>query len=307
MFKGLSKSKKFNISSAAIVDPDVHFQQSTRDYCRDAGIEQVEAHSSCAEAWSHIKEGKFDLIILDWLSRGELNPVGLFNRIKNASSTLFTPVLVTAGFTERHDFRLIQEFPLVSLVEKPFTAGVFYQTLDSLQGERAWYLKNTKKLEQISAKSDSIKAIRKHLEFIVNQAPNPAPLAAIYGRILRQRKRFEEAEEVLRYALGSNANHVALLNEIGKLYHVMGRHKQALRYLKRAGSLSPSNTKRLCLIGELELGDNTGSAENSFQNALDIDPWYMRAKEGIGLTKAADKFFKEVPEEPSLIATSPVL
>ncbi len=298
--KAFCKPKKFAFKSVAVIDADLHFQHTTRSYCSDLGLQEVYLFDSCADAWTHIKEGRFDLIVLDWRCKGELNPIGLFNRIKNSTSTLFTPILITSGYTERHDFRLLQEFPLVSLVEKPFTAGIFYQTIEALQTERAWYLKNTKKLSEMIDTLSSKKKIRKHIDFVVNKAPNPAPLAAVLGRVLRQKQLYQEAEDILRSALANNSQHVALLNEIGKLFHVLSRHKQALRYLKRAGALSPENTQRLCLIGELELGEShPKAAEASFQSALNIDPWYLRAKEGLGLSHTVDKFFQEYPDDAS--------
>ena len=135
--------------------------------------------------------------------------------------------------------------------------------------------------------------------------PNPTTKrdtvsAAMYGRVLRLKSHHKESEEVLRWALGADPNHVALLNEIGKLYHVMGRHHESLKYLRRAGSLSPDNTKRLCLIGELELGEkNVKVARESFSDALSIDPFYKRAREGAELVEEADDFLSDNLREGS--------
>lgn len=290
-FKAIRKPKTIALKSIAIVDSDPHFQSTAESYCHDMGIKNISFFNLCEDAWSYIKEGSFDLIVLDWRCKGQLSPIGLFNRIKNHGASLLTPILIVSGYTERHDFRLLQEFPLVSLVEKPFTAGVFFQTVEQLKTERKWYLKNTSKLAKMVEKLSSQKKICKHIDFVVNQSPNPAPLAAVLGKILRQKKNYDAAEEVLRTALAKNAQHVALLNEIGKLYHVLGRHKEALRYLKRAESLSPENTQRLCLMGELALGESlTEEASQSFNHALKIDPWYLRPKEGIHLCQELDSF-----------------
>ena len=142
------------------------------------------------------------------------------------------------------------------------------------------------------------KELKKHAKFILNESPNPAPMAAVYGRMLRSRGLVGESEEILRWALGSNPKHVALLNEIGKLYHITGRHGESLKYLRRAGDLSPDNTKRLCLIGELELGEQRlESAERLFQKVLTLDPFYERAREGHQLVDAAKGYISENPQE----------
>ncbi|SMF49111.1 response regulator [Pseudobacteriovorax antillogorgiicola] len=295
-FGVFNRKRTAKFQSVAIIETDLHFQNTIAEYCRDFGIENISRYDNCEDAWKTLHEEPADLIIIDWFTKGKLTPIGLFNRIKNNNQSVFTPMIVTSGFTEQHDFRLLREFPSVALIEKPFTSGVVYEAFEQLQAEFRWYSGNLRKLNQMLEADKPQKSLKKHMEFILDNSPNPAPMAAMYGRILRLKQFHKEAEEVLRWALGVNPNHVALLNEIGKLYHVTGRHGESLKYLRRAGSLSPDNTKRLCLIGELELGEkNLDDARKSFDSALQYDPYYERAKEGTWLVQSAQDFLGESP------------
>ena len=69
---------------------------------------------------------------------------------------------------------------------------------------------------------------------------------------------------------------------------------EAYKVLKKATTLSPDNMKRLCMMGEISLKDNSmDAASEEFEKASKIDPFYKRAAEGVKLADTANEYFAE--------------
>jgi len=92
----------------------------------------------------------------------------------------------------------------------------------------------------------------------------------------------KQAQTVLEGVLALDENSIIAMNELGKTFHLLGRHKQALDVLRQATRLSSQNIQRLCLIGEVELNlKDPESARTFFEKALEFDPDDAKAKAGL--------------------------
>jgi tetratricopeptide (TPR) repeat protein len=243
-----------------------------------------------------------ELIILDWNAKGPNSGVAAFNRLRHDPRFIGVPILVISGFVDRNDFRLLEEFALTRLVEKPFTAGVFIDAVQSLQNELDWVKAHEKPLRKLLQNPETSGTPRvKKMHKLLQSAPYPAPLLLMFGRYLSREKRWDEARDFLQHVVREDRGNVLALNELGKVLHASGRHREAITVLKQASTLSPDNLKRICHIGELHLHQcQLDDARHNFERVLTLDTKWERAQRGLDLTMNALEYLHEQAENGSV-------
>ncbi len=279
---------------AALIESDEYFGAQIAGYAEDVGLSQVEMCPTIDDFWQADSE-KFDLVIIDWNSKGDRTAMSLFNRLRHDANYSMLPIVIISGFLDRNDFRLMNEFPLTRLLEKPFTAGVFIEAVQSLQDEKNWVLSHEAPIRRLLSGPQSVEVprVRKLLK-TVKTAPYPLPLLLMIGRFLSREKRWDEAYELFRSVVDENPKHVLALNELGKVLHAKGRHKEAIQVLSEADILSPANIKRICHIGELQLNDwRVQDAKKNFERALSVDARWERAQHGHRLSTNVFEYMQQ--------------
>jgi tetratricopeptide (TPR) repeat protein len=134
----------------------------------------------------------------------------------------------------------------------------------------------------------------------LQSSPYPAPLLLMFGRYLSREKCWDEAREFLQQVVRKDRRNVLALNELGKVLHASGRHREAIAVLTEADTLSPDNLKRICHLGELHLHEcQLHDARHSFERALTIDAQSERAQKGHDLTVNALEFLQKETESGS--------
>ena len=245
-------------------------------------------------AWLTLSnDPKFSLIILDWKLPGGLSGLALYNRIRSLPAYRTTPILVVSGFVERNDFRLLQEFPCTALVEKPFTNSLLQTSIEDLLKESVWYRQNEDLIDSLlEAVKGNGKTAEQLIKQVLKKAPKPMPLALLAAKRLVKNKLLKSAKAILESVLKVDGQSLIALNEMGKVMHMMGKHEQALGYLRQAADLSPQCIPRLCLMGEVELNLNDPeSARKSFQKALHVDAEHVKAQQGLILADNMNDLF----------------
>ena len=272
------------VRSVLVVDDDELARNLIANHLGRMGMGTVDLVEDGDAAWQKIqeksrensqessRENSYDLIILDWKLPG-LSGLALFNRIRQHPGYRVTPLLVVSGLLEKQDFRLLAEFPCTGLMEKPFTKVLFENRVADLLREVEWYGQNAALVDGLLEAVDGNAAkIEQLVKQILKKAPNPVPLALVAARRLVKCRMLKPAEAVLESVLKFDENCVVALNELGKIRHFQGRHRDALGVLQAASKLSPQNVQRLCLIGEVELNlDDPAGAQASFAKAMVID------------------------------------
>ncbi len=279
---------------AALIESDEHFSAQITGYAEDIGLSQVQICPTIDDFWQ-ADPARFDLVILDWNSKGDHSAMSLFNRLRHDPHFSMLPIIIISGFLDRNDFRLMDEFPLTRLLEKPFTAGVFIEAVQSLQDEKNWVLSHDASMRRLISGPQSVEVPRaKKFLKILQTAPYPIPLLLMIGRFLSREKRWDEAYELFRSVVEENPKHVLALNELGKVLHAKGRHKEAIQVLTEADILSPANIKRICHIGELQLNDwRLQDAKKNFERALSVDAQWERAQHGHRLTNNVFQYMQQ--------------
>lgn len=271
MPQDLEKLQK-NISSVLVLDDDEVARNLIANHFKNLGISDVETFEDAGEALAAMEARPFSFIVSDWKLQG-MSGLAFFNRIRNMNGYRTIPLMVVSGFVNKDDFRLLQEFPCTSLVEKPFTKLIFEKAVESLVSEYTWYGQNTTLVDTVleAVKYDGKKA-EQLIREIIKKAPNPVPLAVLAARRLMKNDLLDAAKHVLELIIQKDDKCVPALSELGKILHIQGDHHRALDHLRVASKLSPQNLKRLCLLGEVELNlSDTDAARTYFAKALVID------------------------------------
>jgi CheY-like chemotaxis protein len=270
------------IESALVCDDDETARTLVLNYLKELGVKTVDSFENGELAWEALQKKRYALLVLDWKLPG-LSGLALFNRIRQKKSYRDTPVVVVSGFVDKNDFRLLQEFPFTSLMEKPFTKTLFFNRLEAVFREADWYLQNAAMIDSLmSAVEHDAKKSESLLKEVLRKAPNPIPLGIVVARALTKRKMLKEAEQVLRGLLERDDASVLAMNELGKVLLRGGDHRGALDALRAAHKVSPQNMQRICLLGEAQLNlQNPEEARAYFEKALEIDGDDKKAQAGV--------------------------
>ena len=274
-----------NMQSALIIDDDEVVRNLVRSYF-DGFVADVDEAEDGESGWEKLQSNNYDLIVLDW-KLPRLAGMALYNRIRSLDNYRLTPVVVISGYIERFDFRLLQEFPVTTLVEKPFTRGLFGSATKKLFDESEWYAKNERNVMALmeAVKFEEKRAINL-VKDMVKKAPNPIPLGMMAGRHMFASGERRTAEKIFELLHKHDPSSVVVMNELAKVYHAKGQHKKALDLLHSANRVSPQNVQRLCLTGEIELNlRDPDGARDCFAKALDIDPDERVAQSGIVISE----------------------
>jgi tetratricopeptide (TPR) repeat protein len=286
---------------AAAIEADAHIAAQIRGYAEDVGVPRLDVYRDAEPLFSQ-DQTHYDLIILDWNAKGPNSGMCAFNRLRHDPRFAAVPILVISGFVDRNDFRLLEEFALTRLVEKPFTSGVFIEAIQSLQHELDWVHAHEKPLRKLLLGPESTSMPRvKKMHKLLQSAPYPAPLLLMFGRYLSREKRWSEARNFLQDVVREDRGNVLALNELGKVLHASGQHREAISVLKEADTLSPDNLKRICHLGELHLHQcELDDARQKFERVLNMDAGWERAQKGHDLTLNALEYLHQKSETGSV-------
>ena len=278
----------FKGRSAVIIDDDSLMLELVRSYCLDLGFEEIAVFASASAGWKAMEERPepFDFIITDWQMPG-LSGVGLFNKIKSSSRYSRTPVLIISGFIEKKDFALLEDYPLSSLLEKPFTRPLLQTALEDLLKENIWFEKNEDTISEILIflQEDPKQATERMLEAL-RGSPDPIGFGVLLGRRLREMQFHQSAKTVLTWVIKKAPRSIMAMTECARVFKETGNLKEALEILDITNNISPENIERLCLTGEINLElSQPETAKEVFDKVLDIDAENEVAKAGTTISE----------------------
>lgn len=123
--------------------------------------------------------------------------------------------------------------------------------------------------------------------------PNARPSAAfefMLGNAYYSAEKYPEAEAKYRSAVEQNPALVRAWNNLGVLYHVQGRHADAVPCFSRSVTLGHRDATTFGLLGNsLEKTGNTVSAEMAYMQALAAEPANVSWSEGLLRIYIAEK------------------
>ncbi|NRA47349.1 MAG: response regulator [Oligoflexales bacterium] len=273
-------SNHLNPSSVLVLEDDVPLAGMLTNELRNLGIRSVDRFENGNQAWKACQKKHYDFILMDWKVPA-LSSLALFNRLKQDSYYRNTPIMVMSGFLDKKDFSLLSEFHNATNIEKPFAVKFLINKMQMLMKESRWLVQQEGRFKSLVSELERNQELDENeLIKVINEAPNPVPVAICLGKTLREKAQYDLAEQVLLKALKYSDNTV-LLSELGKVYLLKGDSEKAKSFLKRATKKSPDNLERLCNLGNLHLKDlDIEEANEAFNRACSIDQENNIAKSG---------------------------
>ncbi len=266
-----------------VVDDDEGVRNIVASYLKNLGQANVQVVEDGEACWDKLAAEQVDFVVLDW-QLPKLSGMAILNRMRKDPRMRMTPVVVVSGLIDKSDFRLLEEFPVTKLLEKPFTRTLFNNLFNELRAEYDWYIKHQALMESLfsALQNQEGDTAKKLIAQVAKQAPNPIPVILLSAKMMLDAGFVKQAIDVLDALLRNDAKSLRALNLLGQAYHKLGRHKNALEVLSKAQGISPSNVERLCLLGELELNlRDPDAARKHFTKALSVDHDDQVARSGL--------------------------
>ena len=132
-------------TAVAIIDSDQTMTELVKRGLYKIGISLVKVYSDGNQALQSMKVQKnIGLVLLDWKLKGS-KPIAIFQAIRSLPNNVYIPIVVTSGLIAKQDFSVLDQFPCVELLEKPYTKDALEKILRMCWGESLWYEENEKK------------------------------------------------------------------------------------------------------------------------------------------------------------------
>jgi two-component system chemotaxis response regulator CheY len=282
-----------------IVDGDQAAVQMIENYMRAIGTKEFDKFSNGRDAWNAIRDRSYDLIVMDWKQKG-MSGLCLYNRIRSERRTVRVPVIVMSGFVHKEDFRLLDESSYTNFLEKPFSMGVFGKALNETIQESSNHTRTLNTIVELLNKAMAEKRdVVTVIKGILREVPNASQFVMAAGQYFFAKGMLIEAEKTLKIAHKLEPNSVAVMSELGKVYHRANRPQEAYAILKKANKFSPGAIERLCLLGEVGLNlSNTDEARKYFKEALQIDDENTVANAGVTIANNLAEHMVEQGQQP---------
>lgn len=286
-----------------IIDSDLAAVQMIENYMRAIGTKECDKFTNGRDAWEAIRNKEYDLIVMDWKQKG-MSGLCLYNRIRSERRSVRVPVIVTSGFVHKEDFRLLDESSYTNFLEKPFSMGVFGKALNETIQESSGHTRTLNKIVELLTKALAEKRdVVTVIKGILREVPNAHQFVTAAGQFFFAKGMLVEAEKTLKIAHKLQPDSVAIMSELGKVYHRANRPQEAYTILKKANKFSPGAIERLCLLGEVGLNlSNTDEARKYFKEALQIDDEHVVANAGVTVANNLAEHIKDQGHSQSVTA-----
>jgi CheY-like chemotaxis protein len=295
------------IGTALIADSDPSIRNLLHSYLSKRQVKTIELCSEGVTADRILSERTFDLVIIDWRLTG-VTGLSIYNRLRTRPETRYQKVLVLTGFIAKEDFRILDENPMVSFVEKPLQLTPFTRVLDSLIKEEKELVNIQKMAHQIAQQGKENPSIIEGFIAKIGAASNvPVKVILSVVDVFTKVKLNVFAEKLLYFALKMDPKHPVVLTELAKLLFRSNRATEAMALLKKAQSFSPQSVERLCLLGEVGLTlQQADEAKAYFKKVLEIDRSNVIAKAGLTVSDNMAEHIEANPDSalPQKLASS---
>ena len=241
--------------------------------------------------WNLLATGPYDVLVLRW-ELTQLSGLALYNRIRVTERFRYMPVVVLSSKVQAQDFRLLDEDLAVSLLPLPVGDKALSGALSKVVSNAALSREFINDLRVLVREIQSLSSVNKddlspkgrdYDELVTNA------LKIVGDRFLDEAN-FEAAEWSYSAAWRLGDRRLSLVTGYGKACMFLGKVDEAMRLISVADALAPKSVERLCLLGELELGQrHYAEARLQFGKALAIDSEMKKAEAGILVADAIEK------------------
>lgn len=266
-----------------VIDTDTAMANLTVQQVIAMGVEEVKVSHDPEEGYQAIRSGQYTAAIIDWKLKGASNGLAVLSRIRRNPNFGFYPIIITAGFANKEDLRIIADYPCTVVMGKPLRAKEIAETITKLKSVSQWYTVNNKNIKDaFSSPSLTEDSAQKLCDLFLTKNPSSIPLAMLVAKYLLKHNFDALALNLCDKHLAQNSQNLAVLNCKSKILAKTGDMAGAIKTISMAQALSPHNLERLCLLGEIEISlNNPEAAIANFQKALAVEPMDTKAKVGL--------------------------
>ncbi|MCX6119477.1 MAG: tetratricopeptide repeat protein [Proteobacteria bacterium] len=279
---------KLQLPKSVAVISDGSQSHQIYTFLKARGIERIESYQNGHDGFNAILAGNVESLVLDWGLTTGITAPAMITRIKRLPELHHFPVVILTSSANKQSASLIQDYVCVKESSLPLNANDLLNSLHSVLGERAWFLGNVSKIEAtLQAVPSNPEQAGRLITNLLDQSPNPTPVAMVASRVLCDHGKHLQAVAILNHVLKQNPSNLQALNAVARAFYSQGRTKDAFNYLKKAHALAPENIDRLSLLGELEVSlKQPEAAIKRFQDALGMDQHYIWSKVGLSVASS---------------------
>ena len=179
-------------------------------------------------------------------------------------------IIVMTQEVDQYTTALLVEQGAHNIITKPISVASFSEKLSftiAPQGKLSKLIEKGKKLLEAGGWGEALLVA----DDILQQKPDSAVGFMIKGDAYLGLEMTSRAEEMYQRAVKSAELYLAPLKRLAALYEQAGDAGKQLECLRRLNDISPLNTQRILLIGELEIArGNIAEAEEMFRNVMHL-------------------------------------
>ncbi|UXY13942.1 response regulator [Chitiniphilus purpureus] len=282
-------------ASVLVIDDAPTIRQSIRLTLGNIGITRVDLASSIGEGRRRLKNGSYDVVLCDYHFGDGMNGQELLEELRGTGELPLTTVwfMITAEASYEKVVSVAEVGPDDYLI-KPFTGALLSDRL-----AQAWEKKQVlgpvydkigmgdiegaiaqaralldsaaaqpyrsdlqRILSTLLLEDGQLEAARRMFEAILQQRMVPWARLGL-ARTYNRQSRKDEAESMLKHAIGEHAQYIDAYEELAGLYLADGRLEEAMAVYEQCLSIAPNNVARLQKAGNLAsmLGQSTKARE----------------------------------------------
>lgn len=273
--EGTLEIRALPLKNAVVIDPDDSRGEKIERILKSLGVEAIQRFNNGEGAWLALERAEEpNLLILQWQVPKIPGPI-LLQKLKAIFPNV--PTIVMSDDFDVADVELLSEMGVTASCKSTFEDRNLIEILTySIRQHR--YPSEVTTLEQKIRKclesgdvKEAVTLREKHATIKGVTEPRKKMVEAEFAY---RDERYEDARDLIIFALRSELDSVYLLNLLGKCFIKLNELEPALRCFNKAQQMSPKNIQRLCEIAVISRSlekKEEGQAALSQAKAMDKD------------------------------------
>jgi two-component system, chemotaxis family, chemotaxis protein CheY len=130
----MSGGYRFERLKVLVVDDNAHMRKLVVAILRAFGVVEIFEASDGERAWTLLRQGNPDVIVLDWMLEGEMSGLDFTRKLRNAqdSPNPFVPIIMLTGHTHIDHVRQARDAGVNEFLAKPVSVSAVLMRLISV-------------------------------------------------------------------------------------------------------------------------------------------------------------------------------
>ncbi len=295
--------------SFLIIDESEAFRNVMSAGIKSLGFKNVNQVASSLLALNSLRTKTINFVICE-LEMPGINGVELLKEIRDASDINRTAFLMISSAATKESIAMLAEYEIDGFLKKPFSFQALAQKIPNCMNNYndpnniESYFQEAKSL----LNNGKVSIALNMFESLLKKSPNSCRARIGMAMCYRALKNNLKAEILCKQAIEKNALYVQSFDEMGRIYMAMNKIDDAIKFFKKAVSLSPNNPLRYERVSNLLIEhEKFKEAEIFLENAISSGILYGNIYEQYGKTlfyqrkleKAVLFFEKALSQDPN--------